>query len=1152
MHGFKSFANRTEVLLGDKFNCVLGPNGSGKSNIMDALCFVLGRGSAKAMRAEKSANLIYNGGKTKQAAKFGEVSIYFDNKNHQFPFDEEEIKVTRMVNQNGSSKYKINNKASTRQELLEMLSQSKIDPDGFNIVLQGDIVRFVEMPPIERRKIVEEIAGISIYEQRKEKALRELTGVEQKLNDAELILGERKNYLKELAKDRNHALKFKELRDKVDENKASYLNIQIKTKQKIHHDFVEKLDKEKHKIEDIENQVNALKKINEEKRKETDKISRDIEEKGEKEQVTVHKEIETLKVLLATNRTRMENCSSEIEKIKQRKTQLNSDLKGLACRIKEFESKKNGLEKEKNEKLKEEKVIEASLSRFRQKNNLDNVEEIEREIENIDSVEEKLQKEIMEIRQQQQNLLRKKDQLEYELKTIDEKLAKVKEVESESNEQIKNLKNRKDLFKKKTLELNTALSDDSTLAARLREVKTRYETLHEKQIKLQAKNVGIMEASASNMATKKIKELKLKGVYGTIAELGQVSSKYSLALEVASGNKIESIVVENDKIAAECINYLKSNRLGIATFVPLNKIKPVKSSSETKKLSESRGVHGLAIDLVTYDNKFKDAFSYVFGNTLVIDDINTARRIGIGAAKMVTLEGDLADFSGVMRGGYRMRKKGSGFVEHEVTKDIEKCELEVAEIQGLISALDRKRKENELNIDTLRQEKAELEGEIIKFEKSLHLESGDLEASMSKKEGLNKELNETDTALKEVLSKITKLNRELANNKIQRQNLRNKISTLRNPKLVAELHTFEEQKKDIKEKLIQIEAEKKNYDTHISLTAPEQEKINEILKQHDKEMNGFDKEIKSLTEAVKTDEENLKVKEKQAKEFYAKYKTLFAERSKLSDDISKANLKIDYLRDNSRKAEISLNTLSLENVHIKAELKTYEEEFEQYKGIKLNDLPEADLKREIDKFEKMVQNMGAVNMKALEIYEKVETEYNLLLEKKKSLSDEKEDVLLLINEIESRKKNIFMEAFNVVNTNFQNFFRMLSTKGEASLVIENSEDLFEAGLLIKVRLTGTKFLDIRSLSGGEKTMTALAFIFAVQEHQPHSFYVLDEVDAALDKHNSEKLAKLVRKYCDHAQYLVISHNDAVIGEANNLYGISMNEHGISNITTLKL
>jgi len=821
-------------------------------------------------------------------------------------------------------------------------------------------------------------------------------------------------------------------------------------------------------------------------------------------------------------------------------------------RIKEFESKKNGLEKEKNEKLKEEKVIEASLSRFRQKNNLDNVEEIEREIENIDSVEEKLQKEIMEIRQQQQNLLRKKDQLEYELKTIDEKLAKVKEVESESNEQIKNLKNRKDLFKKKTLELNTALSDDSTLAARLREVKTRYETLHEKQIKLQAKNVGIMEASASNMATKKIKELKLKGVYGTIAELGQVSSKYSLALEVASGNKIESIVVENDKIAAECINYLKSNRLGIATFVPLNKIKPVKSSSETKKLSESRGVHGLAIDLVTYDNKFKDAFSYVFGNTLVIDDINTARRIGIGAAKMVTLEGDLADFSGVMRGGYRMRKKGSGFVEHEVTKDIEKCELEVAEIQGLISALDRKRKENELNIDTLRQEKAELEGEIIKFEKSLHLESGDLEASMSKKEGLNKELNETDTALKEVLSKITKLNRELANNKIQRQNLRNKISTLRNPKLVAELHTFEEQKKDIKEKLIQIEAEKKNYDTHISLTAPEQEKINEILKQHDKEMNGFDKEIKSLTEAVKTDEENLKVKEKQAKEFYAKYKTLFAERSKLSDDISKANLKIDYLRDNSRKAEISLNTLSLENVHVKAELKTYEEEFEQYKGIKLNDLPEADLKREIDKFEKMVQNMGAVNMKALEIYEKVETEYNLLLEKKKSLSDEKEDVLLLINEIESRKKNIFMEAFNVVNTNFQNFFGMLSTKGEASLVIENSEDLFEAGLLIKVRLTGTKFLDIRSLSGGEKTMTALAFIFAVQEHQPHSFYVLDEVDAALDKHNSEKLAKLVRKYCDHAQYLVISHNDAVIGEADNLYGISMNEHGISNITTLKL
>lgn len=1152
MHGFKSFSKRTEVLLGNKFNCVLGPNGSGKSNIMDALCFVLGRGSAKSMRAEKSANLIYNGGKTKQPAKFAEVSIYFDNKNHQFPFDDEEVKVTRIVNHTGASKYKINNKTRTKQELLELLSQSKIDPDGYNIILQGDIIKFVEMPPLDRRKIIEEIAGISVYEQRKEKALRELESVEHKLNDADLILNERKNYLKELKKDRDQALKFKTLRDKVDENKASYLNIQIRNKQKVHTDFITKLDKEKHKIDDVEKQVHELKKANDERKKEIDKISKEIEEKGEKEQVTVHKEIESLKIKLATNKTRIENCTTEIEKIKQRKSQLSNDLKSLASRVKEYETRKNEINKEKTEKLKDEKVIEQSLVNFRKKNSLDNVEEIEKDIEKIDTEGEELQKHILEIRQEQQDLLRKKDQTEYELRTLDEKLAKVKEVESESQEQIKNLKNRKELFKKKTLELNQCLSEDSNIAARLRETKLKYQFLHENQVKLQAKNVGILEASAANIAIKKIKELNKKGVYGTIAELGQVSSKHSLALEIAAGSKIESIVVENDKIASECISYLKSSRLGVATFVPLNKIKPIKSSSETKKYSESRGVHGLAIDLVSFDNKFKNAFSYVFGNTLVVDDINTARRIGIGTTKMVTLDGDLADFSGVMRGGYRIRKKGSGFIENEVTKDLEKCESQIAEIQSLISGLERKRNENEESINKLRQEKAELEGEIIKIEKSLHLESGDLDASINKKSTLDKELKEIDTKLKEVLTRITKFNKDLASNKIKRQELRDKISTLRNPRLIAELRTFEEQKKEIKEKLIQLEAENRNCDSNISLIGPENEKIQEIMKQHNKETEIFNNEIKDLNNAITTGEKDLQVKEKLAQEFYAKYKTLFTQRSTISDELSKTELKIDSLREISRKAEISMNTLSLENAHIKAELKSFEDEFEQYKGIKLNDLSEVDLKREIDKFEKMVQNMGAVNMKALDIYEKVEIEYNSLLDKKKNLGKEREDVLVLVNEIEGKKKDIFMESFNIINTNFKNFFQMLSKKGEASLVLENPDTVFDAGLLIKVRLAGTKFLDIRSLSGGEKTMTALAFIFSIQEHQPHSFYVLDEVDAALDKHNSEKLSKLIRKYCDNAQYLVISHNDALIAEADNLYGISMDEHGISNITSLKL
>jgi chromosome segregation protein len=1152
MSGFKSFAKRTEVLLGDKFNCVLGPNGSGKSNILDALCFVLGRGSAKALRAEKSANLIYNGGKTKQAAKYGEVSIFFDNTEKEFPFDEPEIKISRIVNQDGASKYKINNKTMTKQEVLEMLYKAKIDPDGFNIVLQGDIIQFVEMAPVDRRKVIEEIAGISVYEEKKEKALRELDGVDKKLNDADLILNERKNYLKELKHDRDQALKFKGLKDQIDENKASYLNIQIRKRQTVHNDMDDKLQKEKHKINDVEGQIKTIKDNNDKRKKDIESISKEIEIKGEKEQVTVHKDIEALKVQLASDKTRVENCKTELEKIKSRKSQLNNDIKDHNTKIKTIEDDKKRIGKDILEKQKQEKIIQDSLDKFKKKENLDDLNEIEKQIETIDKDGEELQKQILLIRQEQQDLLRKKDQGEYQIKTLDETLAKVKEVENENQEQIKNLKNRKDLFKKKTLELNQCLSEDSTFAARLRDAKAQYQIASEKLSKLQAKNVGIIEAKAGNMAVKKIKELKKDGVYGTIAELGEVPSKYSLALEIAAGNKMESIVVDNDKIAAECIKYLKTGKLGMATFVPLNKIKPVRESTDSKRLLDTKGVHNLAIDIVKFEPKFKNAFSYVFGNTLVVDDIDTARRIGIGVTKMVTLDGDLADFSGVMRGGYLRRNQGMGFLASEDTTEIAKCEKDTAEFSMLISGIERKRAENEALIEKLRTGKAELEGEIIATEKTLHLESSDLESSAKQRTELETAVKDADKKLREIQNNITGLNKNLAENKTKRQVLRDKISTLRNPRLLAELHTFEEQKTKLREEILQLDSDLKNCDVHVSLIEPEKARIAEILKQHDKEYEGFEKEITDISKKNTDGEKELKVKEEAAKEFYAKYKALFNQRSVLSDEISKDDLKIDSLREISRKAEISMNTLSLEDSHVRAELTTYETEFEQYKGVKLNDLPEEDLKKEIDKFERMVLNMGAVNMKALEIYDNVETEYNSLLEKKDSLGREKEDVLLLINEVELKKKDLFMETFNVVNGHFKAFFQTLLNKGEAELDLENHDQIFEGGLNIKVRLTGAKFLDIRGLSGGEKTMTALAFIFAIQEHQPHSFYVLDEVDAALDKHNSEKLAKLIRKYCDNAQYLVISHNDSVIGEADHLFGISMDEQKVSNVTSLKL
>jgi chromosome segregation protein len=248
-----------------------------------------------------------------------------------------------------------------------------------------------------------------------------------------------------------------------------------------------------------------------------------------------------------------------------------------------------------------------------------------------------------------------------------------------------------------------------------------------------------------------------------------------------------------------------------------------------------------------------------------------------------------------------------------------------------------------------------------------------------------------------------------------------------------------------------------------------------------------------------------------------------------------------------------MNTLSIEEARVKAELAGVTAEFEQYHGVEIDEKkPDEVLKKEIKDAEKLRENIGSVNMRALEIYESVETEYNTLVGKKEVLVGEKDTIVEFMNEIEGKKKEMFLQTMAVIKENFQEIFSSLSTKGEADLELENPEDPFEGGLNIKVRLTGNKFLDIRSLSGGEKTMTALAFIFAIQEHAPASFYVLDEVDAALDKSNSDKLAKLVHKYSEKAQYVVISHNDNVISEAEVLYGVSMGDHGLSKVVGLKI
>ncbi|MFA6073392.1 MAG: chromosome segregation protein SMC [Candidatus Woesearchaeota archaeon] len=1153
MRGFKSFAKKTEIPFTDSFNCILGPNGSGKSNILDALCFVLGKAGSKGLRAEKTANLIYNGGKTKTPAKDGEVSIFFDNTNKEFNAVDKEIKITRIIKGNGQSIYKLNNKSVTRTQILDVLSKANINPDGYNIILQGDIVRLIEMSSIERRQIVEEIAGISVYEDKKQKALRELQRVDSKISEADIILAERKAHLKELKSDRDKAMKFKDLDTNIKRNKATIISKELDDKKNKIIKFEKETSLVNKEIEKIEKEIHSRRLKIEELKLQIDEINAEIERKGEKDQVALNKEVEKLKVDVALNKQRITNLLFELEKIVNRRKELNENFKDIEGKLTILDNNKKELESK--IKIKESDIlrIEKKIAEFKQKNKIENAVEMDKQIEEMDKKIELAQEEVAKLRDSQQQVLRDKDKNDAKLQTIDEKMSKVLSIEKENKDALEKLKQMKLEFKKATIELSQALSEDSSIAMQLSTANSKLTSRKEELSKYSARLVGLREQMGGSQAIRDITDLNLKGVYGLLSELGDVSSEHSLSLEVAAGQRLKSMVVDTDETAAKCINHLKKTRSGVATFIPLNKIRTSEIDSNLRKIKNA-GVVGLAMDLISFDKKYEKAFNFVFGNTLVVKDIESARQIGVGTVRMVTLTGDLVETSGAMQGGFRQKTKESGFMEKESKDAMKLLNSEIADLETIFSRLIQTRKDNEELITRLREFKANIEGDIIKMEKSLRLDSEDLESGKTEKGKIRKEIDVLDKQAELLMSQVSKQNSALVSLKMEKQKFRDQINQLRSPALLAELTSYDQKRVELRSEISELILEIKGTDSEKqNILGPERENIMKIFKQLDKEEKDFSEEKKILEKLISEQEKDLAEKEEKVKKFYAQFKELFNKRNKTSDDVNKTENEILKENELMRKNEQKIAAQNIESAGVKAQVAGLEEEFKLYDGVQtFKNKPIEEIRKEIADFEKMLQNIGTVNMRALEIYDSVEKEYTKLTEKKAKLSSEKENVLLMINEVDGKKKELFMKTYDVVNHNFKEVFTTLSSKGTATLDLEDKNDPFNGGLNIKVKLVGNKYMDIRSLSGGEKTMTALAFIFAVQEHEPAAFYVLDEVDAALDKKNSERLAKLVNEYSKRAQYIMISHNDNVITEATTLYGISMNEHGESKVTSLKI
>lgn len=1087
MMGFKSFSGKKEIILPENLNCVMGPNGSGKSNVAEAICFALGKTSKKDLRAEKLGDLVFNGGKKLPPSKFAKVKIVIDNKNGKFPIDDDELIISRKVSQEGRSLYRVNGRRQTQDYVHNLLDNVGIDPDGYNIVMQGEIPAFVEMSTEDRRKIIEDLSGISIYEEKKRKSMLKMDKVELRLKEAGIIIREKERHMDELKKEKEQAEKFSKLQRELRYKKALKIKNEImninenrdKTKLKITEHFSE--------LEKLENEENNIvKKINENS-KTLEEINKKTEELGGEEQVKLTNEIDAIRIKINDLNSEIKNGKNEIEKIKKRKEQIEEDIK---------------LNKNESQNL-NDKIKSLLIEINKQKELVDKERDVLEKMNNLDRERVEINSEI--------------HQIEKDVVSLENELEK-------NEEKQKAFEKKKELLKKleeKEILLKKILEEKESISFELNETREKINSLSKELHSLEGKKEVLFRLL--NKGTRAIlqakKNGKLLGIHGIVSQLGKADEKYTTPLKIAAGGRGNSIVVDDFESAENAIKFLRKNNLGYATFLPMDRIR----GREIKRdFEQNEGFVGYAIDLIKFDKKYEDIFRYVFSDTVIINKIKTAKDVKKNKYRMVTLKGDLIDKSGAMTGGQR-KDKSVGFKSESIDDNINKIKNKIDECRVSIQALAEKEESYQDRISDARNE-------IFYIKSSIEdIEDFD-ECEMQK---VQKYLNEKNDRLKKLKNSLEQLPK-----KIEQEDIK---------KISGRVESLQENLNDKK-------AKKQGVELELNVINRDLERSEGVLKNLKKEKNSFEESIKLNSQKLKEIKKELNIKLEEEKKFHKELKDLYRERNAINEKNKQLEIKKAGYGEKVRNVREKINGFKLELAEINAKLEGRNVAMKEYEDLEIKEIKKDVFKieKEIRDLEIKISNFGAVNMRALDVYKEVESEYNELKDKYDKLEGEKQEVLDLIFEIEIRKKESFMESYRYVAENFEKIFSTLSPGGEARLILENEDDVFEGGIDIFAKHRGKKFISLRAMSGGEKTITTLAFIFAIQEYQPSPFYILDEVDAALDKENSEMLGRLLDEYSKKSQFIVVTHNDSILSHADNIYGVHLNKLGESQIVSVKL
>jgi len=1173
MVGFKSFADPIKLTFGEGITAIVGPNGCGKSNVADAIRWVLGEQSSKMLRGSEMQDVIFNGTEKRKSLSFCEVSLCFDNSNKIFKTDYEEIVITRKLYRSGDSEYMINRTPCRLKDIVELLHDSGIGKSGYSIIGQGKVEEIISSKPEDRRAIFEEAAGIAKFKAKKTEAERKLDRTQDNLTRINDIISEIDRQLAPLKRQSETAKIYLDLKEKLKvlevnayiyqydyaasnkaiiQEKIDAILEEMELRQKALDDTITDYNDTYEEINGLDDTISAIRdKILEltvllEKQTGESNLIREKLRNYEAEVIRAEQE-------LNKNQTRQTELNDSLHKTTHLLSGKKLNLAEMRHKLRDTEDKYQSvfseLESGENETKEAQKRLFESLSK---------IGDVKAQVSALKVEKNSYEKSISELSNQLNNVEEKLKDNVSELKNhevLTNNINNQKEnIQEELNDLLHNQSVKNNEIKQTEMELNTLTSNIVSL-------QNRKKLLEDMQKEYEGFNGSVKRLLND---AEKNRDLKNK-IVGVLASLIKVPTTYQTAIEMALGNAVQNIVTNTDEDAKALISYLKQMEYGRVTFLPINSIKPRYFDRNNQRLLNSTGCFGLASELISYDKKLSNIISSLLGTTAVVNNINTAVSLAKQSNysfRIVTLEGDIISPQGSITGGSK-KTQVANLLSREsnielAEKQIEKLLTEKQEKEELLSELSSK---FELLVDKINEKTLEHR----KLEVSLAQETeicnrytiicNDLETEQNK---LTSEISKSKQMIYSIENELSKIdNQEDISIESSFDVNNNQFSELKNKKELysTQITGLKVDIASLESEIISLEQEKTRLQSELEII---NELVVDLSSEFEKNKQQFEVlkanvvNSESSIESVEIDNELKEKKEELAKQ--GEYKQNLQSKLRLLEE-QRMNLNAEVNRLQDKKYQQDLNLTKVDT-----DIETMQErvwtEYELTYATALDYRQEMfnlkDAMPEISRIKKEISKLGNVNVNAIE-------DYKLLLERHGSMYDQAQDLIKAENDLKQIIKELsnemierFETEFNKINENFGRVFQTLFGGGKARLELVHNDDILSAGVDIIAEPPGKKLSNITLLSGGEKSLTAIAILFAILQLKPMPFCLLDEIEAALDEANVDRFAKYLRNYSSDTQFIVITHKKSTMEHSNVLYGVTMEEKGVSKIVSVKL